>query len=1344
MEGGGVVATTVDSLSIDISAQAKSANDSLDALVRRLDKITSSLTRAGGSGMGQMAVGVSRLSDAMLKMKAVNASDFTRLAKNMSSIGQIDSGKVRSTAVAISGLGKALTSINATSGGTEAAKQISELATGISRLGYKSADKAITNIPLLANSMKDLMKTLSGAPKVSQNLIDMTNALANLAKTGASSGRAANSLASSLNTYSRSAKKAKGHSFSLASAIGRVYATYWMLFRAAGAIGDAIDISSSLTETQNVVRQTFGEYESLVNDFAKTSLQDYGMSELTAKQIAGRFQSMGTAMGIAKGQMADMSLELTGLAGDLASFYNADQNEVAKKLNSIFTGETEPLRSYGIDLTNATIQQWALNKGMQVNVNTMEQMEKAMLRYEYVMERTQNAQGDFARTIDTWANQVRLLKGQLQQLGGIIGGTFINALKPFVKALNYVMSHVIAFAETVSNALGKIFGWKYEVSGGGIATEYDSAAGYADDLADATGTAAGNAEKLRKTLSVLAFDELNQLTAKQDNDSGSAGSGGGGLSGAGAGSGGGEWTQVDTMFEDYKSEIDTLYELGDYIGDTLTSAMESIDWQSIYKKASGFGKGLADFLNGLISPQLFGALGGTIGSSITTALHFLNSFGTNFNWSAFGYSIAAGINNFFKKTDFKLAADTVNKFAIGILDSIIAGLKGTDWNQIGLKIRDFIVGIEWLTILKKVGEVIWEALKGAITMTWEIFKGDDIEARIVAVLLGMKFLSLGTSLGTKLWRAIKGSATNKTVVDTASKSIATMISGKISAEITKQVDKIKPSFNGLKKSLTDALKPALGQGLVYVGILELGVQLDKLTDKVRGGNGQLSEYGGILDSIGSNYAPNVSDELFFLKESLEDSDATMEEVIKTLVEYYKEAGIGAEQLRTDFNNVGGSANTTAEQIEVMNAVIDQIPEEGNLAETSLNAMKDALKLLQQEGIIPSNEHMTSLLTSLDQSASSGLTAEEAWNALTLEMQNMSIETDNLNTVLGEDFFVAAGIAKSASDNLTASLQTNERETNKSANNIKKTYKGAQSVIGTVLANILTKSDTTWSGVGSKTATVMGNMFEKVGLTFPGILAKVEEVNAGISSDVNTEWQAAENKITSAVTGMDAETLSKMSSMDSTVISKNASIKGYITRSWKDASDTVTTKLGEMYTETNLTLNDIVNLFSGLGDRIKNSMNMYTKGQSAAQSFAKGIKSVKIPMPHIKVNASTTKSDYGYSYNMNSSVSWYRNGGFLSGELWGMNENGNPEMVGKVGNGRTGIANNEIITEAIRAAVVDGMMEAFMNQSMSNNDNQQPIQEITLRTESDEVLARAVIRGQERIDRRMNPTPRFAY
>lgn len=625
---------------------------------------------------------------------------------------------------------------------------MSSLVTSISRLGSVASGRAVNNIPLLADNLKYLFETLSKAPNVSANIIRMTEALANLAKTGASSGRAATSLGKSLNIFSGSANKAKSNSFSLAAALGKLYASYWLLFRAFSKIKDAIDISSSLTEVENVVRTTFGNYEKLIQDFSKTSIQDFGMSELTAKQVASRFQAMGTAMGFSQGKMADMSLQLTKLTADMASFYDMEQSDVARNLQAVFTGETEPLRKYGLDLTQATLKEWAMKQGLDADISSMTQAEKTMLRYQYVMANTAAAQGDFARTSDTWANQIRILKQSFEQLAAIIGGALINAFKPFVRTLNAVMQKVIAFATTVTNALGAIFGWKFEVSAGGLADDWSDVAGSASDIADSTGQAAKNVEKMNKGL--RAFDELNLITTPDNSSgSGSGGSGGGGASGGGASGG---LVQVDTIFKDYESQIRSLRELGAYISDALSDAMESIDWDRIYSKARNFGKGLADFLNGLITPRLFGDVGMTIASALNTAIYAALSFGEEFDWTNLGDSIAAGVNRFFETFDFSALGRTINTWVHGIYDTITTAIRNIKWSEVWDGVTDFLSEIDLETIsliigafaLKYAGKILKETIGKLISEKFVAAFGQESVKSILSYVVP---ISLSVAVG---------------------------------------------------------------------------------------------------------------------------------------------------------------------------------------------------------------------------------------------------------------------------------------------------------------------------------------------------------------------------------------------------------------------------------------------------------------------------------------------------------------------------------------------------------------------------------------------------------------------
>ena len=388
-----------------------------------------------------------------------------------------------------------------------------------------------------------------------------------------------------------------------------------------------------------------------------------------------------------------------------------------------------------------------------------------MLRYRYVLASTGQATNDFIRTQNSWANQVRLLTGAFEQLGSIIGGTLINAFKPFIQALNSVMGAVINFAQVVSDALGAIFGWEYQV-GGGVANDYEAAAGAASDLEDATGGAAKKAKELNRY--IAAWHEVNNMTS----DEGSKGGSGGGGGGAGGGSGaadGGEWLQTESLWEKYTSDIDSLYELGDYISGVLTETLQGINWENVYQSASNFGSGLASFLNGLIKPELFGQIGTTLAGVLNTVLHGLDSFGTTFNWENFGESIATGINDFFSTFDFALLANTLNTWANGLLDALIAGLDEVNWDDIGRQIGIFLEGINLFEIGGKIGKAIWKAINSGFELYKGMFEAAPLETALLSLVGVTKALksntikrfvttlSNGISIATNFANALGGS-----------------------------------------------------------------------------------------------------------------------------------------------------------------------------------------------------------------------------------------------------------------------------------------------------------------------------------------------------------------------------------------------------------------------------------------------------------------------------------------------------------------------------------------------------------------------------------------------------------
>lgn len=229
------------------------------------------------------------------------------------------------------------------------------------------------------------------------------------------------------------AKSFSGLATKLSSGLGAIFA--------ADAIFDfgkeSIQLGSDLAEVQNVVDVTFGESATVIDDFAKTAIKQFGLSETSAKKFSSTLGAMLKSMGnFSDKEIVEMSTSLAGLAGDMASFYNLDAQEAFDKLRAGISGETEPLKQLGINLSVANLEAFALAEGIKKSYDKMTEQEKALLRYNYILKTTTDAQGDFVRTQDSWANQTRILSESFDALKATIGQGLINVLNPIIAKIN--------------------------------------------------------------------------------------------------------------------------------------------------------------------------------------------------------------------------------------------------------------------------------------------------------------------------------------------------------------------------------------------------------------------------------------------------------------------------------------------------------------------------------------------------------------------------------------------------------------------------------------------------------------------------------------------------------------------------------------------------------------------------------------------------------------------------------------------------------------------------------------------------------------------------------------------
>ena len=378
-----------------------------------------------------------------------------------------------------------------------------------------------------------------------------------------------------------------------------------------------LELGSDLAEVQNVVDVTFPKMTAQVDEFARSAAQSFGLSETMAKQYTGTFGAMAKAFGFTEKQAYDMGSTLTGLAGDVASFYNISQDEAYTKLKSVFTGETETLKDLGVVMTQTALDSYAMANGFGKTTSAMSEAEKVALRYQFVQDKLSAAQGDFARTSGSWANQCRILSLQMQSLMATIGQGLINLFTPIIRVINTVIGKLATLANAFKSFTELITGNKSSGSdSSGVAavagaaddagTGLENASDSASNLASNTnkvGQAAQNAAKKMKAL--MGFDKVNKLDSQSDSSSGSSSSpstGAGGTGALGSAVDFGNLAEGDTVLDKTSKSAQKLAELLKKLWKPFQDAwnaegkktLDAVDYafRSIGKLAKSVGKSL--------------------------------------------------------------------------------------------------------------------------------------------------------------------------------------------------------------------------------------------------------------------------------------------------------------------------------------------------------------------------------------------------------------------------------------------------------------------------------------------------------------------------------------------------------------------------------------------------------------------------------------------------------------------------------------------------------------------------------------------------------------------------------
>ena len=810
---------TVDSLNIQIEAEARSAEKSLNSLSNTLLKVNKNLQSSVGtirkvskevgaleyaiSSIGKINInssGINKTANALRRMfgaysedfdssgfnkitesiQSINnmpdvsnnvnrlVSSFARLANAGGKTGQSANGifrlgqQVRLAADEIQGIGLISNDLNTF------VQSIAKLASAGGKTGQTAA-----GLGALANETRDFFTVMSSAPQISGNTLRMTEALAQLASAGGRVTTATNTISGAFGRLSSSSgsalsaikKVAKGivSEFkkiisvgkSTVSAIGKIASGISSAFQKIGtsskhvdtarfslgsllktAIGfrlgygllqfgqQAFELGSAITEVENVVDVAFGSMADKAYEFASTAKEQFGLSELAAKQYSGTMMAMLNSTGVAQDAAAEMSTTLAGLAGDLASFYNISTDEAFMKLRSAIAGETEPMRQLGINMTVAALQSYALSQGITKSWQSMTQAEQAMLRYNYIMSATSQQQGDFQRTVGSFANQWRLLTLNVQQFSAVVGQGLIAAVLPAIQAINALFSVLMRAAEAFRNFMYVLTGYKGQGSQGGIVNEMAGIGDVSTGLED-VGTAGGDASSgmddatdsakdKKKALSVLSFDELNQLSSNLEDigDAGSAGGGGGldDINVPGTELGGfddmidalgksklpeavNEWAErLRAAFLDH--DWDRLgKEIAWGINKGLQAIYDVINWDNAKKKIIPFINGFTQTFNSLVDAIDWDLLGRTVGAGINTIVNSANLLMEGIDWVNLGRKFAEGINGLLYEVDWNNFGRMLGNYFMIAWDIFGGYVERLDFAKIGRSVAESLNGV---------------------------------------------------------------------------------------------------------------------------------------------------------------------------------------------------------------------------------------------------------------------------------------------------------------------------------------------------------------------------------------------------------------------------------------------------------------------------------------------------------------------------------------------------------------------------------------------------------------------------------------------------------------------------
>ena len=556
-----------------------------------------------------------------------------------------------------------------------------------------------------------------------------------------------------------------------------------------------LELSSNLAEVQNVVDTTFGKSSNIINEFAESALKNFGLTELQAKKYVSTLGAIAKASGESEDATLQMSTNLTKLTADVASFFNYDYDTAFNKIRSGLTGETEPLKDLGVVMTVANLEQYRLAQGIQTSYSAMSSAEQMALRYNYIMQALTDTQGDFNKTQASWANQLRVLQGQAQQLGAILGNLLQKVLYPVLSVVNAILSRAVAMGNVLAKAFGfdtkTITGSQSETSeksspnvatatdSPNVATATDKEAKSQDNLAKSTKKATAEKKKQNKEREkeLSSVHKLNILNKKQAESTKSrkgtkAKKNSTPKSGINTNSDLGfdllNYADVankgakdtETAFGNFIKRMKKLAKDGQFEGigaslaDEVNGLFAKINFKKLEGKFTKYANNIGKVINGFVRNLDTALIGRKLGDLLNLIIHTINTFYDTVDFSAIGSKLAEGLNSAFETIDWEaLGQFLLNKF--NSIFRFLAGFAETfDWLSFGVHLSELINSAFDSIDFEAIESFVVNGVNGITNAMWDVLFGTDWGAK-------------GEELGQSVSRMIQGIKWDKLAVNLA-------------------------------------------------------------------------------------------------------------------------------------------------------------------------------------------------------------------------------------------------------------------------------------------------------------------------------------------------------------------------------------------------------------------------------------------------------------------------------------------------------------------------------------------------------------------------------------------------